>query len=100
MIEATGKSYMTAISPWFFTHFSRESFNKNFMFLMDGSAFTSRWEQILGFRNQTDIAQIVAWNDYGQSNYINAIRGGVPVRPFLGPLWLLITNDAFESHPG
>lgn len=52
------------------------------MFLMDGSAFTSRWQQVLGFRDQTNIAQIVSWNDYGQSNYLNAIRGDVPVRPF------------------
>ena len=55
------------------------------MFLMDGSAFTSRWQQMLSFRDQTDIAQIVAWNDYGQSNYINAIRGDVPVRPLSPP---------------
>ena len=85
MIKATGKSYMTAVSPWFFTHFSQQSFKKNFMFLMDGSAFTSRWQQILGFRELTDIVEIVAWNDYGESNYVNAIRGDVPVCPFSPP---------------
>lgn len=88
---------MTAVSPWFFTHFSKQSFNKNFMFLMDGSAFTSRWQQILSFRDQTDIVQIVAWNDYGQSNYINAIRGDVPVglfRPFYLPMLIMYLHYA------
>jgi len=60
---------------------------------MDGSAFTSRWEQILGFRDQADIVEIVAWNDYGESNYINAIRGDVPVGPFSPPVFFIAAND-------
>jgi glucan endo-1,3-alpha-glucosidase len=96
MIKATGKSYMTAVSPWFFTHFSQQSFKKNYIFLMDGSAFTSRWQQILGFRDQTDIIEIVAWNDYGESNYVNAIRGDVPVCPIIPPVFITV-NGVFAS---
>lgn len=64
---------------------------------MDGSAFTSRWEQILGFRDQTDIVEIVAWNDYGESNYVNAIRGDVPVCPFSPPAFVT-ANEIFAPH--
>ena len=69
------------------------------MFLMDGSAFTSRWKQILGLRDQTDIVEIVAWNDYGESNYVNAIRGDVPVCLF-SPPFLITVNNAFALCVG
>lgn len=65
--------------------------------MMDGSAFTSRWQQILGFRDQTDIVEIVAWNDYGESNYVNAIRGDVPVCPFSLPAFVT-ANESFAPR--
>ncbi|KAJ7069703.1 glycoside hydrolase [Mycena amicta] len=71
-------TYMTAVSPHFFTHFGPDSFNKNFIFLADQHLFAQRWENLIGLRDQVDLVEIVTWNDYGESHYVGPIKGALP----------------------
>ncbi|KAK7048385.1 glycoside hydrolase [Favolaschia claudopus] len=71
-------TYMAAVTPWFFTHFSKESFNKNFIFLADQHLYTRRWESLIAERDQVDLVEVVTWNDYGESHYIGPIKGALP----------------------
>ncbi|RXW22872.1 hypothetical protein EST38_g2977 [Candolleomyces aberdarensis] len=70
--------YMAAVSPWFFTHYGANSFNKNFIFLSDQHLYSKRWESIINSRDQLDIVQVLTWNDYGESHYIGPIKGDQP----------------------
>ncbi|RDB17844.1 Glucan endo-1,3-alpha-glucosidase agn1 [Hypsizygus marmoreus] len=71
-------AYMAAVSPWFFTHYSPETFNKNFVFLSDQHLYSRRWESLIAARDQFDIVQVLTWNDYGESHYIGPIKGAQP----------------------
>ncbi|CAA7261571.1 unnamed protein product [Cyclocybe aegerita] len=76
--EADKPAYMGAVSPWFFTHYGPDSFNKNFVFLSDQHLYSKRWESIINSRDQYDIVQVLTWNDYGESHYIGPIKGAQP----------------------
>ncbi|KAJ6613323.1 glycoside hydrolase [Mycena sp. CBHHK59/15] len=75
---ATRLTYMAAVSPWFFTHFSPQTFNKNFIFLADQHLYSKRWESLIAERDQIDLVEVVTWNDYGESHYIGPIKGALP----------------------
>ncbi|KAF8147293.1 glycoside hydrolase [Mycena galopus ATCC 62051] len=71
-------TYMAAVAPWFFTHFSPQSFNKNFIFLADQHLYARRWETLIAERDQVDLVEVVTWNDYGESHYLGPIKGDLP----------------------
>ncbi|KAG2001825.1 SEC14 cytosolic factor [Coprinopsis cinerea AmutBmut pab1-1] len=71
-------AYMAAVSPWFFTHYGQDSFNKNFVFLADQHLYAKRWESLVESRDKFDIVQILTWNDFGESHYIGPIKGAQP----------------------
>lgn len=48
-----------AVSPWFFTHYGADTWNKNWLFYSD-YLWQARWEQILTL--QPAFAQILTWN--------------------------------------
>ncbi|KAJ3504028.1 hypothetical protein NLJ89_g8158 [Agrocybe chaxingu] len=73
-----GRTFMGAISPWFFTHYGPDSWNKNWIYRGDDWLFIKRWEQLISMRDRIDIAQIISWNDYGESHYIGPIKGAQP----------------------
>ncbi|KAH0831955.1 glycoside hydrolase family 71 protein [Lanmaoa asiatica] len=77
-LSPMGGSYMAAVSPWFFTHYSPQTYNKNWIYLSDDHLYAKRWEYLIGIRGQVDIAQIVSWNDFGESHYIGPIEGAQP----------------------
>ncbi|KAJ7459880.1 glycoside hydrolase [Mycena latifolia] len=91
-------TYMAAVSPWFFTHFSPQSFNKNFIFLADQHLYPARWESLIAERDQIDLVEVVTWNDYGESHYIGPIKGALPpgsevwVNGFPHQAWLDMTR--------
>ncbi|KAH8825261.1 glycoside hydrolase family 71 protein [Flagelloscypha sp. PMI_526] len=70
--------YMASVSPWFFTHFGQDTFNKNFMFLADEHLYARRWESLIAVRDSVDIVQILTWNDWGESSYVSPIKGALP----------------------
>ncbi|TFY66719.1 hypothetical protein EVG20_g4369 [Dentipellis fragilis] len=72
------RSYMAAVSPWFFTHYSPQSFNKNFIYYTDSHLYPTRWESLINTRDQIDLVEIATWNDYGESHYIGPIEGAQP----------------------
>jgi len=90
------KVYMGAVSPWFFTHYSPQTYNKNvsgrcyggnifnngfivqFIYLSDEHLYAKRWESIIASRDKFDLVEIVTWNDYGESHYIGPIKGDQP----------------------
>ncbi|KAJ3508394.1 hypothetical protein NLJ89_g5780 [Agrocybe chaxingu] len=74
-----GRTYMAGVSPCFFTHYARDTFDKNFIFRSDGWLPAARWELIHKYRNQIDIVQIISWNDFGESHYIGPIVGAQPM---------------------
>jgi len=73
-----GKEYMPAISPFFYTHFGANSWNKNWLYRSDDWLYCTRWEQIIAMRESVKMTEILTWNDYGESSYIGPIRGALP----------------------
>ncbi|KIJ64429.1 glycoside hydrolase family 71 protein [Hydnomerulius pinastri MD-312] len=72
------KTYMAAVSPWFFTHYSPQTYNKNWIYLSDDHLYAKRWESLMAIRDQVDVVQHLTWNDYGESHYIGPIEGAQP----------------------
>ncbi|KAF9242611.1 glycoside hydrolase family 71 protein [Melanogaster broomeanus] len=72
------QTYMAAVSPWFFTHYGPQSYNKNWIYLSDDHLYSRRWEDVIGIRDQVDVVQLISWNDYGESHYIGPIEGAQP----------------------
>ncbi|KAI0718564.1 glycoside hydrolase [Cerioporus squamosus] len=64
------QTYMAAVSPWFFTHFPPNTYNKNFVYDCDEHLWVSRWETLIANRDHVDIVEILTWNDFGESHYI------------------------------
>lgn len=72
------RAYIAPVSPWFFTHYGPDSFNKNFVYLSDHWLYPKRWESLIAARDQFDFVEIISWNDYGESHYIGPIEGAQP----------------------
>lgn len=92
------KSYMGAVSPWFFTvsncfkthgvrasthvalqHYGPDTYNKNWIYRSDDWLFAERWEMLIANRNRVNFAEVVTWNDYGESHYVGPIEGIQPM---------------------
>ncbi|KAG6376987.1 glycoside hydrolase family 71 protein [Boletus reticuloceps] len=96
-LNPMGASYMAAVSPWFFTHYSPQTYNKNWIYLSDEHLYAKRWESLIRIRDQVDIVQIASWNDFGESHYIGPIEGAQPnsqawVNGFNHTGWLSMTS--------
>ncbi|KAL5638379.1 hypothetical protein ACGC1H_005156 [Rhizoctonia solani] len=92
-----GNVYMACVSPWFYTHYGPDSFNKNWIYRSDDWLYNTRWDQLIRSRDKIDIVQIVSWNDYGESHYIGPIQGAQPnsnawVDGFDHQAWLQMTS--------
>ena len=69
-----GKSYMMGVSPWFYTDLP--GYNKAYVWRGD-DLWHTRWMETLDVKPQ--FVEIVTWNDYGESHYINDIyEAGIP----------------------
>ncbi|KAJ7078488.1 glycoside hydrolase family 71 protein [Mycena epipterygia] len=73
-----GRTYMAGVSPWFFTHYGANTYNKNWIYRGDNWLFAQRWEQLIANRNSIGLAQVITWNDYGESHYVGPIHGAQP----------------------
>ncbi|KAI0916454.1 hypothetical protein AcV5_002948 [Taiwanofungus camphoratus] len=73
-----GRSYMAAASPWFFTHYGPDSYNKNFIYRSDDWLWAERWELLVQNRTSVPFTEVVSWNDYGESHYIGPVEGIQP----------------------
>ncbi|KAI1757972.1 glycoside hydrolase family 71 protein [Xylaria castorea] len=62
-----GKPYMMGVSPYFYTDLPQ--YNKNWYSSSDALWF-DRWSQVLSIN--PELIEIITWNDYGESSYINA----------------------------
>ncbi|KAH8823890.1 glycoside hydrolase family 71 protein [Flagelloscypha sp. PMI_526] len=71
------KSYIPAVSPWFFTHYGPDSYNKNWIYKGDNWLLSSRWEMLKDNRDAFDLVEIISWNDFGESHYLS-YRGDKP----------------------
>ncbi|KAI0534315.1 glycoside hydrolase [Xylaria digitata] len=60
-----GKPYMMGVSPYFYTNLP----DKNWYSSSD-SLWFDRWKQVLDIN--PEYIEIITWNDYGESSYINA----------------------------
>ncbi|KAH7908706.1 glycoside hydrolase family 71 protein [Hygrophoropsis aurantiaca] len=74
-----GRDYMAGVSPWFFTHYGANSYNKNFILRGDDWLIANRWELLVQHRNRISLAQVITWNDYGESHYVGPIEGMQPM---------------------
>ncbi|KAH6655480.1 glycoside hydrolase [Truncatella angustata] len=61
-----GKAYMMGVSPYFYTHLPP---NKNWYSTSD-TLWYDRWSQVLEIL--PDYVQLITWNDYGESSYLNS----------------------------
>ncbi|KAH9854653.1 glycoside hydrolase [Lenzites betulinus] len=89
-VENSAHTYMTSVSPWFFTHFGPDTYNKNrlagrvlirgtqFIYDCDDHLYVRRWETVIANRDKVDIVELLTWNDYGESHYMGPIRGTLP----------------------
>ncbi|CAK5274285.1 unnamed protein product [Mycena citricolor] len=68
-----GRPYMASVSPWFFTHYGRNSWNKNFVYRADDFLLSQRWELLVSNRDRIPIVQFISWNDFGESHYIGPV---------------------------
>ncbi|KAK7689418.1 hypothetical protein QCA50_007210 [Cerrena zonata] len=73
------RTYMAGVSPWFFTHYSPQTYNKNFIYRSDDWLFAQRWELLIQNRTQVPFAQVITWNDYGESHYVGPVEGVQPM---------------------
>ncbi|KAL2825909.1 glycosyl hydrolase family 71-domain-containing protein [Aspergillus cavernicola] len=70
----SGKPYMMAVSPWFYTNLPQ--WNKNWLWRGD-DLWHYRWQQVIEM--QPALVQILSWNDYGETHYIGPIYdSGIP----------------------
>ncbi|KAI0031385.1 glycoside hydrolase [Vararia minispora EC-137] len=72
------RTYLPTVSPWFFTHYGADSYNKNFVYYADSHLYPVRWEQLIANRDRHDVVEVLTWNDYGESSYIGPIAGAQP----------------------
>ncbi|KZT21896.1 glycoside hydrolase family 71 protein [Neolentinus lepideus HHB14362 ss-1] len=70
-----GRSYMAAFSPWFFTHYGPDTYNKNFIFRCDNWHFSRRWELLVDNRDSVAFIEALTWNDFGESHYLGPVHG-------------------------
>lgn len=97
-VNGTDKTYMAAVSPWFFTHYSPETYDKNvsltlsavakccphtlcdyeWIYLADYWSYEQRWTTLIENRDVVDVVEIITWNDYSESHYIGPIEGAQP----------------------
>lgn len=78
MAALGSKEYMPAVSPFFYTHFGPNSWNKNWLYRSDDWLYCTRWEQIIAMRDSVQMTEILTWNDFGESSYIGPIEGALP----------------------
>ncbi|KAH8914174.1 carbohydrate-binding module family 20 protein, partial [Atractiella rhizophila] len=71
----TGKPYMMPVSPWFYTHYGADTYNKNWIFYSDW-LWNTRWDQVLSVGPQ--FVEIITWNDFGESHYIGPLHPDLP----------------------
>ncbi|MCJ1357376.1 MAG: hypothetical protein MMC33_007372 [Icmadophila ericetorum] len=62
-----GKSYMMAVSPWFYA----DCYGKNWLWSGD-DLWHERWQQVIEY--QPDFVEVLTWNDFGESHYIGPLR--------------------------
>lgn len=67
------------MSPWFFTHYSPATYDKNWIYLADYWLYNARWETLVANRDSVDIVELITWNDYGESHYVGPIEGAQPM---------------------
>ncbi|KAI0711667.1 glycoside hydrolase family 71 protein [Earliella scabrosa] len=73
------KTYMGAVSPWFFTHYGKDTFNKNWIYRGDDWLLSQRWEMLIQNRTSVQLAQLISWNDFGESHYVGPVLGMQPM---------------------
>ncbi|KAF9456639.1 glycosyl hydrolase family 71-domain-containing protein [Collybia nuda] len=75
-ISQLGSRYGATVSNWMFTHYDY----KNWYQRGDDWLIITRWEQLMAMRNTITFAEMISWNDYGESHYFGPIKGAQPDR--------------------
>ncbi|GBE84927.1 glycoside hydrolase family 71 protein [Sparassis latifolia] len=96
-ISSSSKTYIAAVSPWFFTHYGPNTYNKNWIYLADFHLYPTRWDSLIENRDSVDVVEVLTWNDYGESHYVGPIEGAQPnsqawVNGFNHTGWLDMTS--------
>ncbi|KAG9003586.1 hypothetical protein FRB94_014547 [Tulasnella sp. JGI-2019a] len=66
--------YMTTVAPHFHVHWP----GRNYIWRFDDHLYVSRWQLLVQKRALVDAAEIISWNDYGESTYIGPIGKDLP----------------------
>ncbi|GAW09712.1 glycoside hydrolase family 71 protein [Lentinula edodes] len=83
--------YAATVSGWFFTHYNY----KNFYLRGDAWLFLTRWEELISMRDQLRFVEVLTWNDFGESHYLNSGPPTAGSQPY-GTTWTNgYPHDAF-----
>ncbi|KAI0327727.1 glycoside hydrolase [Cubamyces sp. BRFM 1775] len=103
------RTYMASVSPWFFTHYGKDTYNKNFIYRADDWLFAQRWELLVQNRTLVPLAEVLTWNDYGESHYLGPVDGVQPMsqawvngfdhQPWLDLMQYYITAYKMGTYP-
>ena len=58
----SGKLFIGAASPWFFTHYGADTYNKNWIYRSDDWLYNTRWEQLIANRDKVNMVELISWN--------------------------------------
>uniref|UniRef100_A0A1D1ZAN8 Glucan endo-1,3-alpha-glucosidase agn1 n=1 Tax=Anthurium amnicola TaxID=1678845 RepID=A0A1D1ZAN8_9ARAE len=78
------KVYFAPVSPWFFTHYAPNSYDKNWIFPTE-DLYLTRWKHLLNI-SPSAIYQLT-WNDYSESTYIAPLRSDPNLYPAGASAW-------------
>ena len=55
-------TYMPAVSPCFFTYYSPQTYNKDWIYRSDNWLLATRMEQLISMRASVEFAELISWN--------------------------------------
>lgn len=57
-----GRGYMAPVSPFFFTYYGKDTWDKNWIYRSDDWLLATRFEQVIGMRDRVDMIELLSWN--------------------------------------
>lgn len=75
--HSKGKTVMSGVSPCFFTHFD----SKNYIFRSEDT-WIKRWNDLIN--SDSDFAQVITWNDFGESHHVGPVNPAAAYPAFGG----------------
>lgn len=76
MTALAGRTYMAPVSPFFFTYYGPDSWDKNWIYRSDDWLLATRFEQLIGMRDKIDMIELLSWNGECRQSAPHVREGG------------------------